>query len=372
MTRFEYTVQATDVDDDRINIDEDALEIAGCTNSDTTDGLEAIFGHEALGLLACGKVDGSLMPAVATLSALSLSGVSLSPALDSEVTSYSSAVPNGITSTTVTATPSSGDSAVTTPDDDDSGTDGHQVALEEGANEITLTVSGTGKVPRTYTVRVTREGADLTDATLFGLALADDDSNIVTLDPEFESETTSCTASVKNAIDRVTFIAVSNDSNAAIEYYVDTDTPIDDADDMAVCQQIPLAVGENTVKVKVTAGDSVTTRTYTVVVTRSPAPEFVVSPSELEIDEAGSDTFTVKLTAPPTANVSVSISSDNVGAATVSPADLIFTPSGLNDTQTATVRAKAMMMLTTNPSRWSLARKHMRLTRAARGRSKLR
>ena len=227
------------------------------------------------------------MPAIATLAALSLSGVSLSPAFDSEITSYSSAVPNGIASTTVTATPSSGVSAVTTPDDDDSGTDGHQVALEEGANEITLTVSGTGKVPRTYTVRVTREGADLTDATLFGLALADDDSNIVTLDPEFESETTSCTASVKNAIDRVTFIAITGDSNAVFEYYDDTDTPIDEADDMAVCQQIPLAVGENTVRVRVTAGGSVTTRSYTVVVTRGPDSALVVSPSELEIDESG-------------------------------------------------------------------------------------
>ena len=111
----------------------------------------------------------------------------------------------------------------------------------------------------------------------------------------------------------------------------------DDADDMAVCQQILLTVGENTIKVKVTAGDSVTTRTYTVVVTRSPAPELVVDHSELEIEEAGSDTFTVKLTARPAADVSVSISSDNVGAATVSPADLTFTASGRNDTQTVTV-----------------------------------
>ena len=335
--RFEYTVQATDVDDDGINIDEDALELAGGKITDATDGLEAILGHEAVDLLTSHKVDGSQMPAVATLTALSLSGVTLSPAFDPEVTSYTGTVPNGVTSTTVTATPSSGDSAVTTPDDDDSGTDGHQVALEEGANEITVMVSGTGKVQRTYTVRVTREEADLTDATLFDLALADDDSNIVPLDPDFESETTSYTASVKNAIDRVTFIAVINDSNAVVEYYDDIDTPIDDADDMAGCQQILLAVGENTVKVKVTAGDSVTTRTYTVVVTRAPAPELVVSPSELEVDEAGLDTFTVKLTTRPTADVSVSVSSDDVEAVTVSPAGLTFTPSDWSDARTVTV-----------------------------------
>ena len=61
----------------------------------------------------------------------------------------------------------------------------------------------------------------------------------------------------------------------------------DDADDMVGCQQIPLAVGENTVRVRVTAGGSVTTRSYTVVVTRGPDSALVVSPSELEIDEAG-------------------------------------------------------------------------------------
>ncbi len=335
--RFEYTVQATDVDDDGIQMDDDALELAGGTITDATDGLEAILGHEEVDLLTSHKVDGSQMPAIATLAALSLSGVSLLPAFDSEVTSYSSAVPNGITSTTVTATPSSGDSAVATPGDDDSGTDGHQVILEEGANEITVTVSGTGKVRRTYTVRITREEADLTDATLFDLALADDDSNIVTLDPEFESDTTSYTATVKNAIDRVTFIAITGDSNAVVEYFDDTGTAINDADDMVECQQILLAVGENTVKVRVTAGDSVTTRSYTVVVTRGPAPELVVSPSELDIDEAGSDTFTVNLTTRPTADVTVSVRSDDVGAATVSPANLTFTPSDWSDERTVTV-----------------------------------
>ena len=80
--RFEYTVQATDVGDDGIQID-DALELARGTITEATDGLEAILGHEALGLLTSDKVDGSQMPAIPTLAALSLSGVSLSPALDS-------------------------------------------------------------------------------------------------------------------------------------------------------------------------------------------------------------------------------------------------------------------------------------------------
>ncbi len=153
--RFEYTVQATDMDDDGIHIDEGALELEGGTISDATDELESILGHETVDLLTSHKVDGSRMPAIATLTALSLSGVTLSPAFDPEVTSYSGTVPNGVTSTTVAATPSSGDSAVTTPDDDDSGTDGHQVALDVGVNEIAVKVTGSGKVPRTYTFRVT-------------------------------------------------------------------------------------------------------------------------------------------------------------------------------------------------------------------------
>ena len=69
----------------------------------------------------------------------------------------------------------------------------------------------------------------------------------------------------------------------------------------------------------------------------SAAPELVMDPSSLEIDEAGSGTFTVKLATLPMADVNVSVSSDDTGAATVSPTDLTFTSSDWSDAQIVTV-----------------------------------
>ena len=78
--------------------------------------------------------------------------------------------------------------------------------------------------------------------------------------------------------------------------------------------------------------------TVTITDNDSAVAELLLEPRSLEIDEAGSDTFAVRLATLPLADVSVSVSSDDTGAATVSPEDLTFTPSDWTDTQTVTVR----------------------------------
>ena len=93
----------------------------------------------------------------ATLTALSVSGVTLNFA--STTTSYTASVANGVTSTTVAATASTGATATITPADADAGTAGHQVNLAEGANPISIAVTGGGMTPTTYTVTVTRAEA---------------------------------------------------------------------------------------------------------------------------------------------------------------------------------------------------------------------
>ena len=55
------------------------------------------------------------------------------------------------------------------------------------------------------------------------------------------------------------------------------------------------------------------------------------------MDEAGSDTFTVKLATQPSGQVDVTVSSSDTGAATVSPASLTFTTTDWNATQEVTV-----------------------------------
>ena len=112
-----------------------------------------------------------------------------------------------------------------------------------------------------------------TDATLSALALEDAaDDSAITISPAFGSGTTSYTASVDNDVDEITITPTVNESNATVEYLDSSDTGIADADSVKAGQQVSLAVGANTIKVKVTAQDTTTTETYTVVVTRAPPP----------------------------------------------------------------------------------------------------
>ena len=105
------------------------------------------------------RVDASRNPAPAEdvgLDALALSGVTLEPAFDPATLVYTAAVAQDVVSTTVTATPATGVDASISPADDDSVTLGHQVALSQGSNRITVTVSKAGSTGGGYTVTVTR------------------------------------------------------------------------------------------------------------------------------------------------------------------------------------------------------------------------
>ena len=97
-----------------------------------------------------------------------------------------------------------------------------------------------------------------TDATLSGLALSTG-----TISPSFSAATMAYTASVDNAVTSATITAVSTSSTATIK--VNGTTIATGVPSTAVA----LALGTNTITVAVTAADSSTTRTYTVVITRS-------------------------------------------------------------------------------------------------------
>ena len=113
-----------------------------------------------------------------------------------------------------------------------------------------------------------RDSPISTDATLSGLAV-NDGSTDVPLTPTFASGTTSYTASVANAVAELTVTPTTTDDGAAIKYLNASDMTLADAG-TAAGQQVVLAVGANVIKVKVTAEDGTTTRTYTVTATRAP------------------------------------------------------------------------------------------------------
>ena len=105
------------------------------------------------------------------------------------------------------------------------------------------------------------------DATLSGLSLSSG-----ALDPAFASQTVSYTASVSNEVSSVTVTPTLSDSNATLAYLDANDQSLADADAGADGHQVDLEVGANTIKVRVTAEDTTTLRTYTLVVTREDAP----------------------------------------------------------------------------------------------------
>ena len=184
----------------------------------------------------------------ATLTNLTLSGVTLNFA--SATTTYTASVANDVASTTVTATPATGATAVITPADADANTAGHQVTLVEGANTIEIAVTGAGMTPRDYTVRVTRDAPGVSsNADLSGLRLSEG-----MLTPAFNAATTTYTASVPNAVSTVSVTATKRHASASVA--------------QSPTNPVSLSVGATPITVTVTAGDG-TTKAYTVTVTRA-------------------------------------------------------------------------------------------------------
>ena len=119
------------------------------------------------------------------------------------------------------------------------------------------------------TLRLRRAVALSTDATLSGLTVYDGSSNL-TLSPTFASAGTEpYTASAAYDIATVTVTATKNQADATVAWLDASDATLADADAMASGHQVALEAGGNTFKVKVTAEDGTTTKTYTVTVNRA-------------------------------------------------------------------------------------------------------
>ena len=277
------------------------------------------------------KTSGDAPSTDATLSALKLSNASnnspirLSPSFVSIATSYTALVPNGVERITIAPTRTNNSASVeylnssdTPIPDADTAKDGHQVPLDVvGENTIKVKVTAADTTPRTYTVVVTRDVPDSTDATLRSLVLSSNGSSFP-LTPSFASSTMSYTASVDNGVDEITITPTVNESNATVEYQNSSDTDITDADTAKSGHQVPLDVGENTIKVKVKAEDRSTTRTYTVVVTRAVPDSTDATLRSLELSSNGSDITLTPSFASSTMSYTASVAS-SVAQITIAP-----------------------------------------------------
>ena len=235
----------------------------------------------------------------ATLRALTLSGVRLSPAFASGTLTYTANVANDVTSTTVGATKNDGTATV-------SAGDLGSKSLSVGKNIITVNVTAEdGSTKKKYTVEVTRAASS--DATLSDLSLSG-----VTLSPTFDEDTLTYVSSVTNDVKSTIVAAATNDETATIS-----------ADHLG---SKPLSVGKNIITVTVTAEDGSTKKEYTVEVTRAASSDATLSDLSLS-GVTLSPTFTSGTLAY-TANVANDVKSTtvsaatNVGTATISADDL--------------------------------------------------
>ena len=145
---------------------------------------------------------------IATLSALSLSGVALDPAFSSDVMAYTATVANDVEQTTVTATTTDSNASVEVmPEDADDMTDGHQVDLGVGMTTITATVTAAdGTTEAMYTVEVTRADAHPTvTLVLTSDTIAEGDGQT----PSASPGTSTVTATVSPMADSAFTVTVS-------------------------------------------------------------------------------------------------------------------------------------------------------------------
>lgn len=194
----------------------------------------------------------------ADLSALSLSSGTLAPAFAAATTGYTANVGNATTSLTITPTVASGSSSVTVNGvATTSGNASGAIALNVGSNTITTVVTAQdGTTTRTYTVTVTRAAS--TNADLSALSLSNG-----TLAPVFAAATTGYTASVGSATTAlaVTPTVASGSSSVTVNGVATASG--------SASGPIALNAGSNTITTVVTAQDGITTKTYTVTVTRA-------------------------------------------------------------------------------------------------------
>ena len=146
-----------------------------------------------------------------------------------------------------------------------------------------------------------------TDATLSALSLKDRDGATVAISPGFNAATTSYTANAPARVARITIAATENDDGARVDYLDGAEAALTDADGVKEGFQVDLEAGANTIKVKVTAEDTVNTETYTVVVTRA-APNASANALLSNLDESDTASAVVgKSNGDPTKNYSQAI-----------------------------------------------------------------
>ncbi len=188
--------------------------------------------------------------------------------------------------------------------------DATMITIDAGALESTpLGVARVEGETDAVTVNIDRlpvllaghEGYVLTrDATLPRTILVSADASLSALslsagvlDPVFVSGTTEYAASVGASVSRITVTPQTSHASATVNYFDADDMEIVDADTTVDGHQVDLTAGGNTIAVKVTAVDEVTSQTYTVVVTRQATAAVSIAAVASPVTEGTAAAFTL-------------------------------------------------------------------------------
>ena len=199
--------------------------------------------------------------------------VPLTPGFTPETKAYTATVDSAVTQLTVTPTPNHAGAQIMYLDGDDrmltdaNGREhGFQVEMDAGDTVIKIKVTAEDGTIETYRVTVTRLPSS--DATLRDL-IVKYRTTVAPLTPRFMPGATVYTTAVDSTVTQVTVMPIPAHPRAQLTYLDENDQVLMDANTSETGFQVDLpVVGDNVIKVKVTAENGGTMRTYMVTVTR--------------------------------------------------------------------------------------------------------
>jgi hypothetical protein len=203
---------------------------------------------------------GGTLSTNANLSSVVLSGATLSPSFSSGTTGYSASVSNSTTSITVRPTVAQAGATVKVNGVTvTSGTISGAMTLAAGPNVIQMVVTAQdGVTTKTYTLTVTRSTGS--NANLAGFV-----PSTGTLTPAFASGTKSYAVTVPNTTNSITVRPTVAEAGATVKV---NGVAVVSGSSSGV---MALEVGPNIIRAVVTAQNGTTTKTYTLMVIRTPS-----------------------------------------------------------------------------------------------------
>ena len=371
---FEYEVQSGDTDADGIRYSSNRIRLDTDTNAEDhirgSDGDDADLSHTNLATQSGHKIDGSLTPPSDT-TAPSATGAEVTAAKPKElVIDFDEALDTGSVPAAGAFTVKVGGSTAGAPSVSSVAIDGDKVklalavALDAGQTSVTVDYTKPGSDPL-------RDAAENGVATFTGRAVTNRAPACPASQPAAAFWTACLTAGEPTSFFATAGLGyVSGNYGALSDSSVSTGADTLTVDILAlktgtlqttldfqghsearksVARNWALVVGGHTFRfADATYADNDSrwtwsnNRDWTGIavgdkVSVSLRTGLTIAPTAVTVDEEGTETYTVKLAAQPSGSVTVDIASNDIGAATVSPAPLTFTTGNWGDAQTVTV-----------------------------------